>query len=301
MPRLSRESTHVHGGLVHFICRFVDYRFVLDDEARAVYLRFLGRALRRADWRLISYALMSSHVHLGLIVGANTLRSWCHSLHVRFSAWVNRRLRHRGLRALGHVFADRPSTKLVDISRAGLLISYHHRNPIDGGLVESAEQSDWTSHRAYLGTTAPVAGLDVGLGLRLAGYEATTEGRRSFHAFVCRSQVDPSQLAPDGAPKQVEASDAAPALSAIDVMRVAAATMDVPVEAILSGSRARPVVTARRVALVAWLELGGVTEQMADALHITSSGASRLLTRPHDAARVSAAVRAVVPIACRRT
>lgn len=296
MPRRSRESTHVEGGLVHFICRFVDYRFVLDDEARAVYLRLLGRALRGANWRLISYALMSSHVHLGLIMGTEELRSWCHSLHIRFSQWVNRRLRRSGLRALGHVFADRPTTKLVCLPRAGLFISYLHRNPVDGGVVESAEQSDWTSHRAYLGTTRPAAWLDVGLGLRLAGYEATAAGRRSFHAFVCSTRVDAAQLVSDDEPKPVEPTAAARVLAANDIIKLAAAVVGVSVDAVLVGSRSRPVVTARRVALVVWLELGGVTQQMADALGITSSGASRLLTRPHDAASVSAAVREVVRI-----
>lgn len=93
MPRRSRTTSHIPGGLVHVICRFVDGRFILDDLGRGQYLSLLERALRRVDWILISYALMSSHIHLGLIMGDAELRTWAHPVHLRFAQWVNRRLR----------------------------------------------------------------------------------------------------------------------------------------------------------------------------------------------------------------
>ena len=297
MPRQSRESTLVPGGVVHFISRFVDYRFVLDDEARAVYLQLLGRALRGVDWRLISYALMSSHVHLGLLSGMATLRAWCHSLHIRFSRWVNQRLRRGGRRALGPVLAERPTTRMVCATRTRLLISYQHRNPFDAGVVEAVADSSWTSHRAYLGLAMPRAGLDVSLGLRLAGFEPTVSGRRAFHAFVSRDPVEAEQLTSDvpsrpSPPDEEDGAQSRPAPS--HVVRVVCEVLTVSEQALLSRSRRRTLVAARRVAIVAWLELGGVAREMADTLGITSSGASRLLSRPHDSASVRASVAQVM-------
>ena len=196
MPRISRNSTHVPGALVHVICRFVDGRFVLDDDARDEYLRLLAQALGPTDWSLVSYALMSSHVHLGFLGGASLLRDWALPLHVRFAQRINRGLRSTNPKVLGHVFGDRPTTKVMCTSRARLLIAYHHRNPVRAGVTDDVVASRWTSHQDYAGLRAPRGGLDVRLGLELAGFPAGDVGRQALHEFVSRTQVSLSELRP---------------------------------------------------------------------------------------------------------
>ena len=164
MPRFARF--HVTGGLFHVISRFHDRRFYLDiDGARRKYLELLGKAAETHDSRVIAYCLMSSHVHLVLQLGNDSLGSFTKRIHAPFGNWVNAQ---RG--GLGTVLADRPKSVLVDSETYGMeLIRYVHNNPVRAGLAARASESSWSSHRAYLGleacpswlTTAAVLGPDV--------------------------------------------------------------------------------------------------------------------------------------------
>jgi hypothetical protein len=289
MPRKNRAEQVVPGTLTHVISRFVDGRFVLDDDARSRYLQLLAKAVSGSDWIPLSYALMSSHIHLALMAGRTELRSWAHSVHVRFAHWINARLKQTNPRVLGHVFADRPSTYPMCPTRAGLLISYHHRNPIEAGVVDEPSASTWTSHRAYLGLEPSAGGVDVSLGLRLAGFDESSAGRRAFGRFVAHGEVGindvrPSGRTPDPSPLPSPCSRPSPR----EIVGVAAAVMGVPTADVFRGSRVRRVATVRRVALAVGLELGRTASEMAHALEISKSAASRLLIRPHDAELVRA-------------
>lgn len=287
MPRPSRSTTHLPGVVSHVIVRFVDGRFLMDDEAREKYLALLASALTRCDWVLLSYALMSSHIHLALLMGTVELRVWAHGLHIRFAQWLNGRLRDTNPRTLGHVIADRPTSLPVCPSRTRFLVGYHHRNPIEAGVSEDAVGSTWTSHRAYLGLDAPRGGLDVARGLELAGFAATADGVREFAAFVERTRVTEEDLrAPEALPVAVSLG-ATP--GATQVVAAAAEVMGASAQELTGPGRERHVVQARRVAIVVGLELGFGTGEMASALCMSRSGASRLLSRAHDALEVQAA------------
>lgn len=154
------------GTVHHVISRFVDRSWQLvGDVEREAYLARLGYALARTDWVLLGYALMSSHVHLVLEAGAGPLGSWTKSVHSRTARWLN--ARHG---RLGPVFADRPYVEAVDDSRVPYLLAYVHNNPVRARLVGSADESSWTSHRAYLGLTSARAGLSTEQGLSRSGF-----------------------------------------------------------------------------------------------------------------------------------
>jgi putative transposase len=146
MTRYAR--IHVTGGLFHVISRFHDKRFYSNIEgARAKYLELLGKAAQSHDSRVVAYCLMSSHVHLVLQLGNDTLGMLTKKVHSPFSHWVNQQRS-----GVGAVFADRPKSVLVHSETYGMeLLRYVHNNPVRAGLVERASQSDWSSHRAYLG------------------------------------------------------------------------------------------------------------------------------------------------------
>lgn len=289
MPRRSRASTHVPGALAHIICRFVDYRFLLEDEGRSVYLDLLRIQLAKSDWRLVSYALMSSHIHLGAVMGSEPLELWVRPLNQRFAIWMNKTLRSKRDRPLGPVFADRPTSKVVCPTRTRFLLAYHHRNPLQAGVVDDVGASEWTSHGAYAGLRAPMDALHVELGLRLSGFATTRRGRRAFHAFVARTEVATDDVfgGDERAPQIARASACeAPALVAESLVRMAAQVCGQPLASIRGGSRQRGAVRARRVALVAWMERGGATATIAARLGISQPAASQLLSRPHDAVTV---------------
>jgi hypothetical protein len=184
MPRYARFIRP--GSLVHVISRYLNREFLVQhDEERAAYLEFLGQALDRSDWLMLSYGLMSSHNHWGAIAGLMPFSRLSLAVNSRFARWYNRRHGR-----LGPMFADRPKTLIVSPLKAAYLIGYQHNNPARAGVVPDATESTWTSHQAYLGLADAPPWLQVKLGLKIAGFEDDVD---AFAAYVRNNalQVDP--------------------------------------------------------------------------------------------------------------
>jgi len=191
--RLARRT--LPGALHHVICRFVDGRWYLrDDEERATYLRMLGAALSRTDWRCVAYCLMSSHIHLAMVAGRKPLSSWARRANSPFARFLN--ARHE---RFGSVFADRPDTWVIRPELEPRLLAYIHNNPVRAGVVPDAKASSWSSHRAYLGLVVGPDWLDIEDGLR----RARVRDPASFAQLV-RSEVDARFEYPDLEPVQRE-------------------------------------------------------------------------------------------------
>ncbi len=304
MPRLLR--THLPGVVHHVISRFVDRSWQLaGDQERDAYLERLGRALARSDWTLIGFALMSSHVHLVLVSGADTLESWTKSAHSCMARWLNQRYGR-----LGPVFADRPYAEAIGASRVPYVLAYVHNNPVRASLVGWAGDISWSSHRAYLGLDAPRGTLNVRLGLDLCGYSDDASGRGAFDDWVRASvgeQPVPSEVvsrkawraareqiggpAELGTPTRTDdgprfsivvpvGAALGPARIEFDPLTVLAAVAEI-VGIDARGCAARDhrpdVAVARRVALMTWQRAGRRRVEMARALGIGASAASELV------------------------
>jgi hypothetical protein len=145
----------------------VDGRWFFEvDEERDFYLYLLGRALERSDWRCVAYALMSNHIHLGVIAGERPMSSWTISVNSPFAAWMNKRRRRKG-----PVFAERAKDYRVLPAHEGSVIAYIHNNPVRAGVVKRPQDSNWTSHRDYLGLSHPPEWLAVEDGLARSGFD----------------------------------------------------------------------------------------------------------------------------------
>jgi REP element-mobilizing transposase RayT len=161
MPREPRAF--FSGVAYHLISRFVDREWIIKtSDERRLYLTLLGRQIETSDWRLFSYAVMSNHVHLGVVAGAQPVDSWIRGVHAPFADAMN-----RAYNRIGNVFVRGPKAYPVARGSVGRLIAYIHNNPVRAGLCVSPSESDWTSHRAYL-SARPPRWLDVDLGLALA-------------------------------------------------------------------------------------------------------------------------------------
>ncbi|RLB56017.1 MAG: hypothetical protein DRJ42_04535 [Deltaproteobacteria bacterium] len=287
MPRNAR--TIITGTFVHLISRFVDGRFVFDDEGRSEYLFRLGRALASTDWVLISYALMSSHIHLGMIAGAIRLSEWLAPVHNSTAQWINRRSRSAAPKTLGHVFADRPDTDCYALPDAGSIIAYHHNNPVSAKVVTTAAESNWTSHRAYLGLDPQPPYLDVKRGLVLSGCSTDAAGRREFGRIVRRRvNQDLESIKPIEAPPEETPSSEPPSGALIQapppperVVHAAALAVGTPLTEVYSRARGDNVIQVRRLAVLAWWKLGGRSLDMARELGLAPSSVSRLRQRAH--------------------
>lgn len=184
MPRRPRFA--LPGEVHHLISRFVAQEyFIQTAEQRLAYLSTLGLYLAHSDWRCVSYAIMSNHIHLGVIAGRQSLASWLRPAHGDFAQWINAQ-RER----IGAVFVRGPSRSMYQPGRVRHLIAYIHRNPVRAGVVEAAAQTDWTSHRAYLGLAHKPSWLDVELGLQLCGMK---DGRE-LDAWVNASGVTRDEM-----------------------------------------------------------------------------------------------------------
>src|SRR5581483_8892164 len=98
-----------HGALHHVTARSVADRPLFDSAwDRFKFLRLVGEACERFDWRCASYCLLGTHYHLLLETPEAKLADGMHWLNSCYAHWFNK---PRGRR--GHLFGDRYHTTLV--------------------------------------------------------------------------------------------------------------------------------------------------------------------------------------------
>ncbi|MBN2801719.1 MAG: transposase [Deltaproteobacteria bacterium] len=163
------------------ISRFVNCDFLLDsDVMRQKYLSLLGAGVEKTDAVLLGYCLMSSHIHLVVRAGEEPLERMMKSIHSGYAGYVNRVSPKR----IGPVFAGRYKAVLVEEDEYLLeLIRYVHNNPVRGGVVLRARESNWSSHQAYVGDVNVPKWLNCGYVLSMFNDKAGW-ARRQFERFV---------------------------------------------------------------------------------------------------------------------
>ena len=272
---MSRQPRHFESGAVyHLISRFVDREwFIRDDDERRNYLRLLGRALSRTDWRCFSFAVMSNHIHLGAIAGRQPLDRWIRRVHSPFADSMN-----RAYGRIGPMFVRGPKGIHVPRSAVGSVIAYIHNNPVRAKLVERASASTWTSHRAYVGAEVAPPWLDVEAGIALAGSSDPAE----FDRWVmdpARAEFDVAHDAEleAGTPRANEQRPFRP--DAASIVAATACEVGITVSQLCSRRRTPVEVIARQVA-VHCAECSGVTgADIARALGLTQQAASFIRCR----------------------
>ncbi len=185
MPRVAR--IYYPGGVFHLISRFFEKRFMLNSaEDRRKYLGLMAQTLTVVDAKLMTYCLMSSHVHMVVRAGSDPLERLMRPINTGFAVWKNRQLGDR----IGPVFAGRYKAILVDEDAYLLeLVSYVHNNPVRAGLVSSAGESDWSSHRAYVRMEECPQWLNTGFVLGMVGGKPKSAAA-TFDSYVYESRLD---------------------------------------------------------------------------------------------------------------
>lgn len=285
MPRKSRQW--VPGAGAHVISRFVDRRYYLvDDVDRRSLVNAITLAQHRWDWVWLSYASMSSHFHGGLLAGVVPPGRFFQSSNTRFAQRYHAR---EGRDTLGPVFADRPTIHPTKNESLHRLVAYHHRNPVEAGVVQRASESTWTSHRAYLRLDRPPSWLDIERCLDLLGFSDTAGGRREFDEFVMELDIgDFARGAEPGLEGTLSRMEGADAIDWRCLVTHARAVAGIAARERLNSRSHRAARTRRLIAIVATADLGQTYAAVARRLEMSTGGVHNLATRRSSDAGVQA-------------
>lgn len=174
----------IAGGVYHVTSRGNRReRIFVDDHDRRALLEILGRALLRCDAAALAYCLMNNHYHLVLQTRRANLSRLMRLVNGAYAQGFNQR---HGL--VGHLFQGR--FHAVHVDRDAYLLEvcrYTDLNPVRAGLVDSADDWEWSSCRAHCGLVAAPRWLDTG---SVAGYllgadvRSAPERLRAAHIYA---------------------------------------------------------------------------------------------------------------------
>lgn len=148
-----------------------------DDQDRRSLLLRLARVLEHEDARVLSFALLTTHLHLLLQIGAASLSAIMHKLDTGYTLAYNARHRRHG-----RVLDDRFLSKVVaDADYLRKVVPYVLLNPVRSGSVDSIDQlatHRWSAYGALIGDLDPIV-VDVHAALRIYG-DDPEEARRNL-------------------------------------------------------------------------------------------------------------------------
>ena len=302
MPRTAREDPP--GSTQHVSFRGVNGIAIFQGDRDRE--RFLARAevvLREAGVTCLAWALLDNHAHFLLRLGDFRLRKPMSRLLTSHAQFFNKRQER-----YGHLLQGRYSSKQVlDASHLVEAVRYILLNPVRAGLVHSLaelEMYPWCGCREVMGLSTP--GL-IGVRETLLIFGLTEEeGRRELTRWMAAGLSLPNEelearLArfenPEDA-KELAASTEAPdrqeseaiswsppGRSPEELIQEVCLALEVPVEALLGGSRKAAVCKARAIlAELLSRANGGSPTSVASDLNITASGVCRI--RPRGQARL---------------
>ncbi len=122
-------------------------RVFFSGSDRVTYLRLLQQNLALSETRVLTWCLMTNHIHLVLVPGReDSLEVLFRRLHGRYAQMVNaKRLRS------GHLWQNRFFSCALSSSHLRRTLAYVERNPVRAGMVAQAEQYEWSSAAIHLG------------------------------------------------------------------------------------------------------------------------------------------------------
>ena len=146
MPRIGRV---VAVGLPHHITQRGNYKHevFLDDNDREKYLGFLCKYASQYKLSILTYCLMSNHVHfIAIPEREDSLARMFNTVHMRYSQYFNKKIG-----AGGHLWQGRFYSCVLDERHLMVAARYVERNPVRAKLVKKPWQWKWSSARVHVG------------------------------------------------------------------------------------------------------------------------------------------------------
>lgn len=143
-----KPRIHAESAVYHVILRGNARQEIFsDDRDQFRFYDILHKSYERFRYRIVSFCLMSNHIHLAVQVGEVPLSRIIQNVAQRYTQWFN--WRHQ---KCGHLFQGRYKAIMVDAdSYLSELAAYLHLNPVRARIVQRPEQYLWSSQRVYLG------------------------------------------------------------------------------------------------------------------------------------------------------
>jgi putative transposase len=146
MPRNSRV---VVVGYPHHVTQRGNNRepVFFDDEDRWAYLNLLGHYTQKYQVDIWAYCLMTNHVHLLAVPREPAgLSGGVGLVNMTYTQYLNRRHQRTG-----RIWQNRFFSAVVDSDQYVWSVArYIEKNPVAAGLVDSAENYQWSSARHHL-------------------------------------------------------------------------------------------------------------------------------------------------------
>lgn len=156
MPR--REPTILVGQYYHIYNRGNNRQPVFFERENYLFFLRQWRTYNGSTCRVVAYCLMPTHYHVLLLVTADGLSHGMQLLGISYTKAINRQHNR-----VGALFQGAFRAKHIEGNEYLLHLSrYLHLNPVLAGLVQRAEEWEFSSYRDYLGLrhgSLPVPGI----------------------------------------------------------------------------------------------------------------------------------------------
>lgn len=117
------------------------------DADRKAYLHLLKKGCGEAGVRLLAWCLMTNHVHLVAVPESeDSLEVLLRRVHGRYAQMLNVRLNRTG-----HLWQNRFFSCALDSKHLLRALAYVELNPVRAGMVQQAEEYEWSSARTHVG------------------------------------------------------------------------------------------------------------------------------------------------------
>ena len=145
MSKYLREFSN--SKIYHIIIKGIDESTIFyDDEDRNVFLNKLKISKKKYKYKVLTYCLMSNHVHLVISIENENLSKGIQSLIIRYASYFNKKYDRKG-----PFVQNRFNSKKVESQRYFLEVCrYVHRNPEKAG-IEKTDKYKWSSYHEYIG------------------------------------------------------------------------------------------------------------------------------------------------------
>jgi REP element-mobilizing transposase RayT len=128
-----------------------------DDRDRERYLRLVAREVLEREWSVLTFCLMTNHVHVLVRTPEPDLGLGLKRLHEEFARTLNARHEMHG-----HVFGARFYNRIIRSDRHLIgCLRYIAQNPVRHRACTRPRDWPWSAHRALAGLEPAPAFLDV--------------------------------------------------------------------------------------------------------------------------------------------